>query len=151
MRTLKLAACALLCVGLAACEQQIKDTHPDQVVTKRRAIFKQLNRAMEPIGLVANGRKEATPQELQVLVRDLEQLSTKPWVYFTPDGSYPPSRATALVWNDPEAFKKAQDQYQGTVQALTAAASGGSKEAVQTAVNDVVASCKACHKQFRLD
>lgn len=143
------AACALVCASLAACFEPAKDTHPDQVLTKRRALFKQMNRAMEPIGLVANGRKEFKPEELLAQAQDLEKLSSKPWVYFTVDGNYPPTHATSAVWTQPEAFKKAQDQYMGTVQKLVQAAQGGKLEDVQRAVNDVTASCKACHREFR--
>lgn len=152
MKTFNLAALALVCGGLLGCQpQQAKDTHPDQLVSKRQALFKQLNRAMEPIGLVANGRKPATAPELQAMVQDLEQISTKPWVYFTPDGNYPPSRATVAVWSDAAAFKQAQDNYLATVQTLKAAAASGGKDELQKAVDGVVDSCKACHKQFRLD
>lgn len=152
MKTLNLAALALVCGGLLGCQpQQAKDTHPDQLVTKRQALFKQLNRTMEPLGLVANGRKQATAPELQAMVQDLEQLSTKPWVYFSADGNYPPSRATVAVWSDAPAFKQAQDNYLATVHTLKAAAASDDKAAVQKAVDGVVASCKACHKQFRLD
>ena len=141
----------LLCLGLAGCFEPIKDTHPDQVLTKRRALFKQYTRALEPIGLVAAGRQEYKPDEFLALVLDLDKLSTKPWVYFPVDGNYPPTHAKPAVWSQPEAFKLAQDKYQASTHALVLAAQAGKLEAVQRAVEGVTNSCKACHTDFRYE
>ena len=153
--TRRLAVCGLasllLCLGLTACFESIKDTHPDQVLTKRRALFKQYTRAMEPIGLMASGRKEFKQDELLALVQDLEKLSTKPWVYFTADGNYAPTHAKPAVWSQPDAFKQAQEKYQASVHELLLAAQGGKLEPVQRAVDAVTNSCKACHKDFRYE
>ena len=49
----------VLCVlALSACFGQMEDKHPDKVLTKRVALFKQFTRALEPIGLVVSGRRE---------------------------------------------------------------------------------------------
>lgn len=145
------AACLLLCLGLSACFEPIKDTHPDQVLTKRRALFKQYTRALEPMGLVASGRREYKPDEFLAMAQDLDTLSGKPWVYFPPDGNYPPTHARPAVWSQPEAFKAAQDKYQSSVHALLKAAQAGKLEPVQQAMEAVTASCKACHKDFRFE
>ena len=151
MRHRKIALGLLLCLGLAACFEPIKDTHPDQVLTKRRALFKQFTRTLEPIGLVASGRKEYRPEEFLGLVQDLDKLSGKPWAYFPADGNYSPTRAKPVVWSQPAAFKTAQDNYQASVKALLQAAQAGKLEPVEQAVDGVVNSCKACHKDFRYE
>jgi cytochrome c556 len=151
MRGLQLAAGVLLCLGLVACLEPAKDTHPDQVLTKRRALFKQFTRALEPIGLVASGRKEFKQDEFLSMAQDLEKLSTKPWVYFPIDGNYPPTHARPAVWSNLEGFKLAQVRYQEAVHQLVAAAQTGKLEEVQTAVDHVTTSCKACHKDFRYE
>jgi cytochrome c556 len=151
MRLLTIAAGLLICLGLNACFEPIKDTHPDQVLTKRRALFKQYTRALEPIGLVAGGRKEFKQDEFLAMVQDLDKLSTKPWAYFPADGNYPPTHAKPEVWSQPEAFRQAQEKYQASVHELLLAAQGGKLEPVQRAVDDVTASCKACHKDFRYE
>ncbi len=148
---LKMALGLLLCLSLGACFEPIKDTHPDQLLTKRRALFKQYTRAMEPIGLVASGRKEYKPDEFLALVQDLDKLSTKPWAYFPADGNYPPTHAKPAVWSQPAAFKDAQEKYQASVHALLLAAQAGKLEAVQPAVDGVTNSCKACHTDFRYE
>ena len=145
------ALALLLCVGLSACFEPVKDTHPDQVLTKRRALFKQFTRTLEPIGLVASTRKEYKPDEFLSMAQDLEKLSSKPWVYFPADGNYPPTHARPAVWSEPQAFKQAQDQYQARVHALVLAAQAGKLEGVQQAVEGVTSSCKACHKDFRYE
>ena len=144
-------ACVLLCMCLSACFEPIKDTHPDQVLTKRRALFKQFTRALEPMGLVASGRNAYKPDEFLAMVQDLEKLSGKPWIYFPADGNYPPTHAKPAVWSQPEAFKRAQDTYQASVHALLLAAQVGKLESVQRAMDGVTDSCKACHKDFRYE
>lgn len=151
MYRLKIALALLFCLSLGACFEPIKDTHPDQVLTKRRALFKQFTRTLEPIGLVASGRKEYKPEEFLAQVQDLDKLSTKPWAYFPVDGNYPPTHARPAVWSQPEAFKAAQEKYQASVHALLLAAQAGKLEPVQRAVDGVTASCKACHKDFRYE
>ncbi|RFO95919.1 cytochrome C [Rhodoferax lacus] len=146
-----LLLCLGLCVPLSGCFEPIKDTHPDQVLTKRRALFKQFTRTLEPMGLVASGRKEYKPDEFLAMVQDLEKLSTKPWVYFPTDGNYSPTRAKEAVWSQPQAFKAAQDHYQASVQALLLAARTSQLEPVQQAMDKVINSCKACHKDFRYE
>jgi cytochrome c556 len=106
---------------------------------------------MEPIGLMASGRKEFKQDEFLALVQDLEKLSTKPWVYFPADGNYPPTHAKPAVWEQPAAFKQAQEKYQLSVHELLVAAQGGKLEQVQSAVDGVTNSCKACHKDFRYE
>lgn len=147
----RMAACVLLCLTLSACFEPIKDTHPDQVLTKRRALFKQFTRALEPMGLVASGRNAYQPDEFLTMVQDLEKLSGKPWVYFPADGNYPPTHAKPAVWSQPEAFKRAQDAYQASVHELLLAAQAGKLEPVQRAMDGVTSSCKACHKDFRYE
>jgi len=138
-------------IGLAACNDTPKDTHPDQLVTKRRAIFKQFTRTLEPMGLVARDRKDYNPRELNISALELEKLSKQPWAYFTPDSNYPPTHAKTEVWQKPAEFKEAQDKYLVSVSHLVKAAQGGDLDLIRPAVNDVQKSCKSCHNQFRND
>ena len=147
------ASLIALCAAatLTACSNEAKDTHPDQLVTKRRAAFKEFTRTLEPMGLMARGRKDYNPREFNVNALALQKLSTQPWAYFTADSNYPPTHAKPEVWQKAAEFKDAQDQYQATVNQLVKAAQGGDLEAIKPAVNDVEKSCKSCHKQFRDD
>lgn len=136
---------------LSACNDKAKDTHPDQLVTKRIAIFKQFTRTLEPMGLVARERQDYNRHDFLRSAQALEKLSTQPWVFFTPDGNYPPTHAKAEVWQKAAEFKAAQEQYLSTVKELVKAAEGGDLALIRPAVNEVQKSCKNCHNQFRND
>ena len=136
---------------LTACNDAAKDTHPDQPVTKRNAIFKQFTRTLEPMGLVARERQAYNAREFLASALELEKISSQPWVYFTPDSNYPPTHAKAQVWSQSAEFKAAQDSYLASVGQLVKAAQGGDVTVIRPAVNDVQKSCKSCHNQFRND
>jgi cytochrome c556 len=136
---------------LAACTGEPADTHPQQLVTKRREMFKQFNRTLEPIGLVASGRKEYRAAELLGYAQDLERLADKPWPFFTNDSNYPPTHALAQVWSSPETFRAAQADYAEAVHQLVLAAQSGQLEQVSAATDKVTRSCKSCHNKFRRD
>lgn len=136
-------------LSLLGCSGEPKDTHPDQWVSKRRAIFKELTRTLEPISLAASGREPYRQPEVLALALQLEQTSTRPWPLFTPDSNYPPTRARPEVWSDAPAFKSAQEDYLEKVQQLKLAARTGDVDKTKVAVDAVAASCKSCHRKFR--
>lgn len=138
-------------LALTACNDTVKDTHPDQLVTRRIAVFKQFTRTLEPMGLVARERQDYNRREFLVSAQALEKLSTQPWAFFTPDGNYPPTHAKAEVWQKAAEFKAAQEHYLSTVKELVKAAEGGDLAIIRPAVNEVQKSCKSCHNQFRND
>lgn len=135
--------------ALTACNDIPKDTHPGQPVTKRKAIFKQIMRTLEPMGMVANERKDYDRQEFLASAQELKQLATQPWAFFTPDSNYPPSRAKAEVWQKPAEFKQAQEKLQTAADQLAKAAESDNLDIIRPAVKEVQKSCKACHNQFR--
>ncbi len=137
-------------LALTGCGEAV-DTHPAQLVTKRKAIFKEFTRTLEPMGMVARDRKDYNPREFHVSALALEKLAMQPWGYFTPDSNYPPTHATPAVWKQPTGFKYAQENYQAAVSQLVKAAEGDNLDIIRTAVNDVQHSCKTCHNQFRKD
>ena len=143
---LTLSACALV---LSACSDSAKDTHPQQLVSKRQAIFKQFTKALEPMGQVARQRKDYVKAEFVDSAQALQVLATQPWVYFTPDSNYPPTRAKPDVWSQPGEFKQAQQSYLDAVAQLAQLAASADLPAIQSAVNTVEKSCKNCHSQFR--
>jgi cytochrome c556 len=147
----KLISCALIAVAvsLTSCKDSPKDTHPQQLVSKRQAIFKDFTRTLEPMGLVARGRNPYNPREFNQSALDLQRLSTLPWAYFTVDGNYPPTRAKPDVWQRPADFKKSQDQYLAAIAELVKASEGGDMETIRPAINQVEKGCKSCHDLFR--
>ncbi|GAB4213164.1 MAG: cytochrome c [Rhodoferax sp.] len=147
---LRTAATAGLCLALlGACSEAAKDTHPQQWVSKRQAVFKQMTKALEPMGLVARGRQDYRAADFKEHADTLLTLAPQPWPLFAPDSNYPPTRARPAVWQVPADFKRAQDEFLASVKALHAVAGGGDLDAIRAAVNAVEKSCKSCHDNFR--
>jgi cytochrome c556 len=144
-----LAAVLAATLALAACSEAPKDTHPEQLVSKRQALFKQFTRALEPMGLVARERQPYQADAFLAQASALQQLAPQPWALFRPDGNYPPTRALAKVWDEPAAFEQARLTYLARVDALVEAAKGRELKSIRLAVEQVEQSCKACHDQFR--
>lgn len=140
---------AVAALGLSACSEAAKDTHPDQLVTKRKALFKQFTKTLEPMGMVARGRKDYNPREFNINALELQKLTSQPWALFTADSNYPPTLAKPAVWDKPAEFQGAQDKFQVTVKELVEASQGSDLERIKAAVNSVQNSCKTCHDQFR--
>jgi len=141
----------LAAFALTACNDEAKDTHPDKLVTQRRAVFKQFTRTLEPMGLVARDRKDYNPREFNVSALALQKIANQPWPLFTPDSNYPPTHAKPEVWLKAAAFKTAQDDYRTSVDLLVTAAQGDDLTLIKMRVNEVQKSCKSCHDQFRND
>jgi cytochrome c556 len=140
-----LTACALL----TACGDRAKDTHPQQLLTKRLAIFKKFTKALEPMGLVARDRQAYVKADFVANAQALQDLSSQPWAYFSADGNYPPTRAKPEVWSKAAEFKQAQDSYLATVDKLVSVAGSADMPAIRDSVDAVQKSCKSCHDQFR--
>lgn len=148
-RPLSLTLVLAATLGLAACSEAPKDTHPEQLVTKRQALFKQFTRTLEPMGVVARDRQPYHPDALLVQALELQRLAGQPWPLFRPDGNYPPTRALAKVWDEPAAFEQAQRLYITRVDALVEAGKRRDLAIIRPAVNEVELACKACHDRFR--
>lgn len=146
---LALLVAAVATLGLSACSEAAKDTHPDQPVTKRKAIFKQFTKTLEPMGMVARGRKDYNPREFNINALELQKLTSQPWILFTADSNYPPTLAKPVVWEKPAEFQGAQDKFQITIKELVEASQGSDLDRIKAAVNSVQNSCKTCHDQFR--
>jgi cytochrome c556 len=136
---------------LGACSDRVKDTHPQQLVTKRVDVFKQFTKALEPMGLVARERQSYVKADFVAQAQALQTLSTQPWPYFTADGNYPPTRAKPEVWSKAAEFKKAQDTYLTEVDQLVKVAGSADMPIILASVDAVQKSCKSCHDQFRND
>jgi cytochrome c556 len=136
---------------LTACGPGATDAHPQKLLTKRLAIFKKFTKALEPMGLVARDRKDYVKAEFIAQALALQELSNQPWIYFSPDGNYPPTRAKPEVWNKAAAFKQAQDNYLSAVNQLVDVAGSADLPSVRASVDAVQKSCKSCHDQFRND
>ena len=117
--------------------------------SKRRALFKEFTRTLEPMGLVSRDKRPYKDAEFLAQALALQKLSTQPWPLFTPDSNYPPTKAKPAVWDKPGEFKEAQQSFEVQVAALVQAAKGTDLDAIKASVSQVQQSCKACHDSFR--
>jgi cytochrome c556 len=140
---------AVVCLTLlSACGQQ-EDTHPGQPVTKRIAIFKENIRTFEAMGLMVRDKEPYSSNDFLEAAQKLKGLSTQPWVYFTPGSNYAPSRALPAVWQQPDAFKHAQETFIVAAAQLADVAKTGNLDQIKPVYNQVKESCAACHRDFR--
>lgn len=146
--SLLMSAGALL---LGACGQVGGDPHPDKLMTKRIAVFKKFTKTLEPMGLVARDRRDYVKAEFVESAQALQALSSQPWVYFSADGNYAPSRAKPAIWSQPDAYKKSKDRFLAAVDKLVTVSGSADLPAIRGAVDEVQKSCKNCHDQFRSD
>lgn len=134
---------------LTGCSSEPRDTHPDQPVTKRKAVFKQMLRTLEPMGMVVRERENYDSQVFLADAKKLKQLASEPWAHFTPDSNYPPTRAKPEVWQKPADFNHARQKLEESTEKLLKAAESGNMALIRPALNSVEESCKSCHQQFR--
>lgn len=144
-----LLSAIMAALTLSACSSEPQDTHPDQPVSKRKAVFKHMMRTLEPLGMVGREREDYDRQAFLAGARKLKQLAAEPWEYFTPDSNYPPTRAKPEVWQKPAEFTQARQKLQDSTEQLLKAAESGNLEQIRPALKNVEESCKSCHQQFR--
>ena len=135
----------------SACSDRIKDTHPQQLVSKRQALFKKFTKTLEPMGLVARDRQDYVKADFMASAQALQTLASEPWAYFTADGNYPPTRAKPEVWSQGGEFRQAQDSFVASVNKLAEVSGSADLSAIRASVEAVEKDCKSCHDQFRSD
>nr|WP_319564341.1 cytochrome c [uncultured Rhodoferax sp.] len=148
-KTAQIALLVIAATTLVACGQSAKDTHPQQLLTKRLAIFKKFTKTLEPMGLVARDRQDYVKADFMAQALALQELSTQPWEFFSADGNYPPTRAKPEVWSKAADFKQAQASYLAAVDQLVKVSGSADLPAIRSSVDAVQKSCKSCHDQFR--
>ena len=138
----------LLTVAMLAGCGEVEDTRPGQPVKHRQVAFKEIVKTFEPMGVMLRKEKYNADKFLPMA----EALLAKrdgPWAYFGADTNYPPTKATAEVWKQPEAFEKDKQAFIAATDALLAAAQSKDKVRVEKAYDAVHDACKTCHKQFK--
>lgn len=134
---------------LAACGGEAEDSRPGQPVAHRRAAFKELMTAFEPVGIMMReGPYEAA--RFRTLVDGVMARRDAPWQYFQPDTTYPPSKAKPEVWSDAAGFAAEKKAFFEATDKLAAAAKTPDESAAKAAVQAVEDSCRDCHKAYKV-
>lgn len=132
---------------ITACSEPA-DTHPGQPVTQRRAAFKEIIKSFEPMGVqLRKDRYEA--KQFLVLAKELDKLKEGPWAHFGPDTNYPPTKAKAAVWNEPDKFEANRQSFLKAATALVVAAESSDVKQVSVAYEALHDTCRTCHKGFK--
>lgn len=137
----------LLALALGACGEPA-DTRPGQPVSQRRAAFKKILLAFEPMGIQLR-EKQYDADRFIVLADALGKAKDGPWSHFGPDTNYPPTHAKARVWSEPERFESDRTLFLRAVDQLLVVAASRDEEKVAIAYEAVHDSCRNCHKAFK--
>jgi cytochrome c556 len=132
---------------ITACSEPA-DTHPGQPVTQRRAAFKEIIKNFEPMGVQLRKDRYDAKQFL-VHAKALDSLKEGPWSHFGPDTNYPPTKAKAAIWSEPEKFAENRQAFLKVVASLVVAAESSDVKQVSTAYEALHNTCSTCHKAFR--
>ena len=144
----KLLVCCAASLLLAGCSGPVEDTRPGQPVKQRQDAFKALLRAFEPMGQMLRG-KTYDADRFATLAAEFAARHEAPWALFGADTNYPPTRAKAAVWSQPGVFEQEVRVFREAAQALSAAVSTRNEADVRRAYDQLHASCKSCHRQFK--
>ena len=132
---------------LAACGEP-EDTRPGQPVKQRQQAFKEIIKSFEPMGvMLRKGSYEA--DRFLAFAEKLHAARELPWRHFGADTNYPPTKAKAELWQQPQQFEADKQAFLQASDALLAAAQNKDKARIQPAYDAVHESCKACHDRFK--
>jgi len=71
--------------------------------------------------------------------------------YFPSGSGGSPSEASSEIWKDFKGFEKSAREHKIAANRLILAAKDGNPDAVVKTFKSMVATCKSCHKSYRLD
>ncbi len=133
--------------GLAACGE-VADTRPGQPVKSRQMAFKEIVKHFEPMGVMLR-KGQFNAERFASLAAAFKERQAAPWPHFGPDTNYPPTKATAEVWAQPDAFEKERQAFLAAGDRLVAAAQTQDRDRVVVAYEVLHDTCKHCHRQFK--
>ena len=146
MRVLTFVAAAAVASAIGITAVAHAGSHEEKPVAYRQAIFKIMG---WNIGIVAAMAKGEQPYDAEEAAAAANAMAGRgPIMAGAFDESSKSKRTLDAIWEDPEAFQAAIDQYIEASSAFAAAA-GSSVDDLRTALGPLGASCKNCHDDFR--
>lgn len=145
------AVLAAVCAALALSACGGEPAQPKGPISEdRSAAFKSMMPEFTAMGKMVKGEEAYQVKKFAQDAATFAESSKKPFEHFQSD---PQGNGEALpaVWDKPAEFKAKQDEFRSAVEKLNAVAPNGNLEEIKAAYGEVGASCKACHKDFRLD
>lgn len=146
------SACLAVAMGAGAgyATTVFAQAKPEVLVKQRQAAMTLIGKYWGPVNGMAQGK---VPFNADVAARNadfLAALSKMPWDGFhasTKDTDQK-TRALPAVFENPDKFKQAADNFQGAATKL-AAVSKGDEAAFKSAAQQVGKTCDGCHNDFR--
>lgn len=138
----------LLAVTLIAACGEVEDTRPGQPVKTRQEAFKAIIRSFEPMGVMLR-KGDYKADKFLAMTEDLIAQRDGPWSHFGTDTDYPPTKATAEVWRQPEKFTEAKAAFIAATDKLLIAAQTKDRKQLDKPYQAVYDTCQDCHKTFR--
>jgi len=148
MRPSLLVSLLLLTAVLGACSGEVEDTRPGQPVKTRQTAFKEILRSFEPMGVMLRGNTYNADKFL-ALASDVVAKRDAPWGHFGADTNYPPTKATAEVWQQPEKFEQARLAFIAATDTLLTAAQTKDRKQLEAPYKAAYETCQDCHKTFK--
>lgn len=133
---------------LGACSGEVEDSRPGQPVKSRQVAFKDIIRSFEPMGVMLRSNTFNADKFL-ALAGEVVAKRDAPWTHFGPDTNYPPTKATAEVWQQPEKFEQARLAFIAATDTLLTAAQTKDRKQLEAPYKAAYETCQDCHKTFK--
>ena len=133
-------------------EDGLSERNAEKAIAVRQSVFKLAGWNMGSLAAMARGR---TPYDAAFIEGRAERMASL--ATMIPDAFAPDTRAFDMeteakekIWEDLEAFNARADDMVAAAEALKTLAGGSDVDAAKAAIGDLAATCKACHKTFRV-
>lgn len=151
LKSLMIAAAAVAVFGIGAADVAFAQT-PANAIKQRQETFKSFGAAMKAI---SDSLRSGSPDAALIRSRAQTLAGHGPNIpSWFPRGSGPEAgiktEALPAIWAQPVDFQSRAAAFTRAAQALDAAAAGGNAGAMGKATQELGATCKGCHDNFRL-
>ncbi|MDO4696983.1 MAG: cytochrome c [Neisseria sp.] len=133
---------------LAACGSNTPEVPKGEISQNRTTAFKKMMPDFAIMGKMVKGEEAFDEAKFRSAAAAFSEHAKKPFEFFESD---PQGNGDALsdVWDKPQEFAAAREQFLQAVENLNTAAQTAKLDELKTAYSEVGASCKSCHDSFR--
>ena len=119
-----------------------------KIASEREELMEGVRDAAKPVGAMLKGEREFDAGTLQESLVVFAEAAAK-LGDLVPEGSSG-GEASPAIWDDPEGFAAAIGEWQDTI-AVAMDAAPQSLDAALPVIKPVMANCKNCHEDFRIE
>lgn len=124
---------------------------PEHAIKYRKAVMFLIAQHFGRMGEVIKGKSVYNKQAFAENAILVDMLSGQPWdAFMVPGTDKGDTTMSSKVFKDKAKFKEVADSFKNYTSQLVRAAQGGDLSAVKSQFGKVAASCKGCHKEFRV-